>query len=86
MSEQYLRRKANAKRDESIMGLYISDKNMIYILKGMDTHQTKHTLFHELKHAFDDQAQGLDEEGSCDAFATLMLRLKVEVELSEYHD
>lgn len=65
------------------MGAYISEDNRILILKGMDEHQTKHTIFHELKHAFDDQTQGLDEEGLCNAFAALMLRMKAEVVLSE---
>lgn len=41
----------------------------------MDDHKTKHTLLHELKHAFDDQAQNMDEEGKCDAFATMLLKL-----------
>lgn len=57
------------------MGAYVSEENKIYIMKGMDDHKTKHTLLHELKHAFDDQVEGMDEEGICDAFATMLMRL-----------
>jgi Zn-dependent peptidase ImmA (M78 family) len=83
VTEPYLRKISKAYRDEVVMGLYMPSKNTIFILKDMDEHQTKHTLFHELKHAFDDQCQGLDEEANCNAFAALMLRLKVEVKFCE---
>lgn len=85
VSKQYLRRIVKAERDENVMGAYVSEENKIYIMKGMDAHQTKHTIFHELKHAFDDQVQGLDEEGNCNAFAALLMKLKAEVIIDDFN-
>ena len=58
-----------------IYGAYVSAENKIYMLKGLDDHKTKHTLLHELYHAFDDQVSEMDEEGKADAFATMLMRL-----------
>jgi Zn-dependent peptidase ImmA (M78 family) len=76
VTKQYLRRVCKAEKDEIVYGLYSSEENKIYIVKGLDDHKTKHTLLHELKHAFDFQVSSMkDEEDICDAFATMLMRL-----------
>ena len=76
VTKQYLRHISKAKRDEDVYGYFDSDVNKIYILKGLDDHKTKHTLLHELKHAFDYQVSSMkDEEDICDAFSTMLMRL-----------
>jgi hypothetical protein len=75
VTKQTLRRLSKAKKDENVYGLHDSSINKIYIQKGLDDHKTKHTLLHELYHAFDYQTSGLDEEIKADAFATMLMRL-----------
>ena len=76
VSSKYLRGliKPKPAKDEIVYGCYIPDENRIYVAKGRDELQMQHTLFHELKHAFDDQTQNMGEEERCDAFASMMVK------------
>lgn len=56
-------------------GMFDPVKNTIYLNKKLSELERLHHLGHELKHAFDHQTQGMDEEDTCDAFGALLLRL-----------
>lgn len=57
------------------VGLYVSEKNTIFIDKTLSDLEKLHVLGHELKHAFDYQTASLGEEEICDAFGALLIRL-----------
>lgn len=71
VSQRYLNKIA-AGRNETVRGCYVPDENNIYIAYDLEPSVLKHTLFHELKHMFDDQVSEMEDEAQCDAFGTMM--------------
>lgn len=65
------------------MGAYVSADNTIYIARELEPREFMHTLWHELKHVFDEQVADLvmrsqakdPEEAGADAFGALMSNL-----------
>ena len=70
-------------KGETVLGGYVSSENAIYIAKEQDPQAIMHTLWHELKHAFDDQTKMLisnsepadPEEARADAFGSMIMRI-----------
>jgi len=80
---KYLNQIVPRERGETVLGGYVTAENTIYIAKEQDAKALMHTLWHELKHAFDDQvkmllsnSEPLDaEEAMADAFASMIMRV-----------
>lgn len=73
ISQKALDKKAKAKKNETIRGCYVPSENTIYIAAGLDPFVFAHTMWHEIKHMFDDQTCHMSEEDKCDAYATMRI-------------
>lgn len=75
VSAKQLLKLANAKGEEEILGYFNSGTNTIYVDRGLEPIQRRHTFFHELNHAVEYQLQSLNEEGRCDVMGTWLSEL-----------
>lgn len=70
-----LKKVGKPKKDEAIVGLYIPEKNLIYVDRDLPDAEKLHTLAHEWAHAIDYQTSGLEEEQRCDVMGMLIIHI-----------
>jgi hypothetical protein len=76
--------KIAAGKNETVRGCYVSKENTLYVAYDLDSIVLRHTLFHELKHVFDDQVAHMDdEEDVCDAFGTMLVNWFPDVDITK---